>query len=140
MLGSLLSRSLLCHPCSPLRATLSGWCCFWAVSAASTHKPCCRDSSCLFCVLTLLHDPATCLLVVSAKGWRAAESALGGESLAPADTVQGSPHLALTAVLTHSILPANTSAGILLPYPDVPYSRKLLRYFNHSLLPFAWQD
>jgi len=80
---SLLSTSMLnCCSCSNSRPGSSVSCPLVALPYLQLsensaerlvlgQKPPCRDrckSSCLFCTLTLLHDPATCLLIMSPKG------------------------------------------------------------------------
>ena len=107
------------------------------------HISRCTDSSCLFCVLTLLHDPATCLLAVSVKGWRAAAGALRGEELGTC--IRGSKVSTISVdnrpyLPCHSILRSSTSAGILLPSPDVSRSRKAVEILQPQPFSFclAW--
>ena len=101
------------------------------------------SSSCLFCTLTLLHNPATRLLLMSPKGWRPAAGALGeraGRLQTQVEGVQQSSQVALTPGRTYPAARFSARAPLLVP------CRLLLTClsaesswdFNHSLFPFAW--
>lgn len=119
--GCLLSSLLLCHMCSLPRAALSGSCCVWYSFSSSEERPPHRDRcrpSCFFCTLPLLHDPVTCLLLMSPKGWRAAAVALGEGAerlLRQFEGVQQCPQLALAPKRTDPAARLSARAPLLVP-------------------------